>query len=132
MKKHMLVSCLLFAFVSTTSCEGETSVLSCLDNEYTREFALGFTAGAAAGLSVEFFRNYILPDLSKWRLYGNYGICRDQLEGEAKVAVALLLSAAYAKSCGDTNFKKLAARLCGVMCGACAYSVTKKTLSKVA
>lgn len=105
-------------------CTQELS--DCLDNEYAQEFSTGLAAGAVAGLSVEFLRNHVLPDMTSWNLYGNYGICRDQLAGEAKVATALLVGAAYAKSLSGADIKKLSARLLGVITGACAFSFAAK------
>lgn len=59
-------------------------------NSYVTEFVQGCIAGAAAALAVDYTRNSLLPDASNLQLHGRFGICRDQLTGQAKVAIALL------------------------------------------
>jgi hypothetical protein len=130
MKKHIIALALSLICINTTLCEVEAPRALCLDNEYTQEFAVGFAAGAAAGFSVECLRNHILPDMTSWNLYRHYGICRDQLTGEAKVATALLIAAAYANNRNNTDWKKLSARLLGVILGACAASFTTKRITQ--
>jgi hypothetical protein len=101
---------------------------SFLDSQFTQQFLKGFAAGAIAGVSVEFLRNHILPDITDWNLYGNYGICRDQLTGEAKVAAATLGVAAFSRQY-YSKAKLMGAQLAGIIVGACAASYVSKVLT---
>jgi len=129
MKKYLqlLVAPLLFANIA--SCSTETTKTKCLNNEYVQEFMAGLACGTAAGVSVEFLRNYVLPDITSWNLYGKYGICRDQLTGEAKVALALLLASTCPHhTSGD--LKRLGVRLLGVFAGLCTSSFATTKLAQ--
>ncbi len=97
--------------------------------ECTQQFLNGLAAGAAAGMSVELLRKYILPDITSWNLYGNFGICRDQLTGEAKVATAALGLAAF-NNIDFRTVKKAGSQLLGIIVGACAASYATKLLTK--
>jgi hypothetical protein len=115
-----------------TCCEttkiAQQSNCSFFNCECTQQFFKGVAAGAAAGLSVEYLRNYILPDMTSWNLYGNYGVCRDQLTGEFKVATAALGIAALSKE-HYSKFKVMGSQLLGVIVGACAASYATKLLT---
>jgi len=96
--------------------------------ECAQEFLKGFAAGAIAGGSVDFLRNHVLPDITSWNLYGDYGVCRDQFTGEAKVAAAALGVAALSKQ-HYSKFKLMGAQLVGIIVGACAASYATKLLT---
>ncbi|BDC34194.1 hypothetical protein Noda2021_01520 [Candidatus Dependentiae bacterium Noda2021] len=68
---------------------------------YQQEMLYGFSAGAASALMVDYVRN-VMPSADSLQLYANYGICRDQLTGELKIASAVLGASALTQ----TNEKK--------------------------
>lgn len=109
--------------------EQETCCLA--NSECVQEFLKGFAAGAAAGISVELLKNNVLPNLPSLNLYKNYGICKDQLAGQGKVATAVLGLAAVSKHyC--SKFKSIGAQLVGIIAGACAASYAARILSPAA
>lgn len=127
----MILQALALIFMNVTLFGTEVPKAISLENEYTQEFVKGVATGAVAGLIIEFLRKHILPDITTWNLYSNYGICRDQLTGETKVVTALLAGEAFEKTrSSGTNVKKLGARLLGVITGACASSLATKIVTK--
>ncbi len=100
-------------------------------------FAQGAAAGSAATITVELLRNYILPDLTKYNLFGNYNVCRDQLTGIAKVFTAALGTKvlACADKCDSADASSelapcdvanMAARFMGLVAGYCVTSYAQK------
>lgn len=94
---------------------------------YFQEFTDGIAAGAIAGISIDFLRQYIFPDITHLQLYNKYGICRDSLTGQAKVAAALIASTALDDQNVQIDFRKISAKTVGILVGICTGSYITRT-----
>lgn len=64
--------------------------VTCADSSYIRVVSEALIAGAASGVSIDFLRDNVLPNLDSYNIYKKHGICRDQVTGQVKVVSALL------------------------------------------
>ena len=97
-------------------------------------FTRGLIAGGSSAFCVDFLRHNVLPNADSLNLYGNYGICRDQLTGQVKIA-----SAVGALNMYENNYPMmqmhiptltaLAARVVGVVVGANIAAYARKLLA---
>lgn len=131
--KNLLIAAIMACTINSVSAESCCSMTKAFDREvFTREFAEGFVAGAVATVGVDFFREYLLPDISQLNLYSKYGICRDRFAGEVTVALATLgIAARHDLKGRDLSYKvsALGARLLGVIVGSAVAKVAQKKIS---
>ncbi len=136
MKQKCLFVALALLFIAPTSCSQQSIEPYSTDltesecnNTFNNKFVQGLTTGFAAGLTIDFVRAYMLPDITNWDLYGRFCICRDQLTGQAKMALALvggvLCNQDTANQCTKTACK-WSGQILGVIAGSLAASYMKK------
>jgi|SRR5579871_2746001 len=112
----------------SAATDKKLSADECTQDALLSELTTGIVAGAASCAAVNGLRAHVLPDLSSLKLHDNYGICRDQLAGEAKTGIALLgMQAIKPSTCA--SLKKLSARIIGIVAGITVAEVIKKQLS---
>ncbi len=131
MKKVAVVLALVGLFVAPTHAEQKKSYYS--GSECVDEFVKGIIAGAVATLGLEAAREYILPDMGSFKLYDNYGICRDRLEGEGRVALAAIGFVGTEKlvtgNVPAVTFKRTGAQMSGIIIGAMLANYASKLAS---
>lgn len=98
-----------------------TSEQQYITNEYHKELLKSLLAGLIVAPLVDGIRNNIVPNTDALNLHSTFGICRDQLTGQAKVVLSLASRAAYEKVVHNTTPSlapgNIAARLIGVLAG---------------
>lgn len=92
------------------------------DYPYFQQFVNGLIMGAVAGTGVEYARNNLLPDMTEYKLYDTYGICREQLTGVMKMLVASVGASAIGTALIDEDTKKLVVKIVGILTGLCGSS----------
>jgi|GEM_PF-6306854 len=111
------VVCLLLA-LTITSAHAYVDKQQVLD--IFKATAQGFGAGLLSAWVVDGARANALPDLTRFRLYDTYGICRDQLAGQIKVAIG------YGAATAFIGHKNWVARMVGVLLGTHGAVIIKK------
>lgn len=99
--------------------------------QYQHELLKGALAGAVSSLVIDFLRSYILADMSQYKLYDRFGICRNELTGQIKIATAAigLYAATEPESKTSLNsYEKLTARIIGIFIGANDAVILRKYL----
>jgi hypothetical protein len=109
--------------VSASLYSTQNPTQSC--SQDTQLFYDGFKAGFISTLLVDAARAS-LPNADALQLHSNYGICRDQLTGQVKALLALIIAAAHCPNKDTWHWRMLAARALGALTGICAASYTEK------
>lgn len=95
-----------------------------INKEQANEAVRGFCAGVLSAYFVDAARSSLLPDMTRFKLYDNYGVCRDQLAGQAKVAIAYTAATLHAQE----NNAQWLARMIGVLVGTHCAVIAKKVV----
>ncbi len=119
----LFVSCMVQAEVQKAS----NLNTSAAETDIVGSLWQGASAGFVAGGLTDLLR-YYGPNLDSLNLYGNYGICRDQLTGMVKTlsAVAGAKYVSDAQTNPTCNKANVNAKALGVVIGACIASFAKK------
>lgn len=83
--------------------------------------------GAASALMVDYARS-VLPNADKLQLHATYGICRDQLTGEVKIATAVVGASLLAQT-GQKKYSSVV-RVMAALVGANVAVALKTYLQK--
>ena len=90
-------------------------------NKYHGEFLRSLVAGVITAPAVDGIKDNILPNIDVLNLHGKFGLCREQLTGQAKVVVGLWSISAYEKIIDGSNPSltpgNIATRLAGILVG---------------
>ncbi len=115
MKKIFL--CLTLSLIGATNTVLAADEPCILVNQYVKEFCNGLVMGNLSTLTIGVLRNKILPNIDHLNLYGNYGICRDRLEGQCRILLAVLGLKACDSKEKPVTFKQYVARMSGILMG---------------
>jgi hypothetical protein len=110
--KFFAVSLLFATAARAEFCKGASD---CQVSNLAEAFAQGAVAGAAAGVSVDLAKQYVLPLLPSFNF--STSLSNDELTGLSKASVAAIGSALLAK-CSVKDASTLSAKLAGVIVGA--------------
>lgn len=125
--KKLSIICIAILTCTKIMCTGTFTQLK----TYGREFLHGTTAGVLSAVVVNHARDHILPDMTQYKLYDNYGVCRDQLAGGVKVATGAFGIVYYNqdKQTDKPDTKAYAARMTGILAGMNITAVLTKIYS---